>query len=81
MAKAATRFKLIDLNDADMTMKQAEVLFKEILASETVRKATTFVIDKEICEKENNDLDLIIILIIITILLQYSLTPIFTNLS
>ena len=56
MAKAVTRFKLIDLNDADMTMKQAEVLFKEILASETVRKATTFVIDKELCEKENSEL-------------------------
>jgi len=56
MAKAVTRFKSVDLNDADMTMKQAEVLFKEILASETVRKATTFVIDKELCEKENNEL-------------------------
>ena len=56
MAKAVTRFKLVNLNCTDMSMNQAEVLFKEILASETVRKATTFVIDKELCEKENTDL-------------------------
>ena len=56
MAKAVIRFKLIDLNDTDMTMNQAKVLFKEILASETVRKATTFVIDKGLCEKENSEL-------------------------
>ena len=39
-----------------MTMNQAEILFKEILASETVRKGTTFVIDKELCENENTEL-------------------------
>ncbi len=56
MAKAVTRFKLIDLDNTDMTMNQAEILFKEILASETVRKGTTFVIDKELCENENTEL-------------------------
>ena len=56
MSKAVTRFKSIKLNETDMTMNQTEVLFKEILASETVRKATTFVIDKELCEKENSEL-------------------------
>ena len=56
MAETVIRFKLIDLNDTDMTMNQAEVLFKEILASEKVKKATTFFIDRELCENENSEL-------------------------
>ena len=37
-------------------MNQAEILFKEILACDSVRKGTTFVIDKEVCENENTEL-------------------------
>merc|ERR1719333_2072150 len=56
IAEAVIRFKLIDLKDTDMTMNQAEVLFKEILGSEKVKKATTFFIDRELCENENSEL-------------------------